>query len=440
MTNKKKPSGPHEVDVQHLLDLLNHNSDWIWEVDAAGRYTWSSEVVTDMLGFTPEEVVGTTPFDYMPPGEAERVAGAFLAIVEQQIPFSGLVNRNQRADGQIVVLETSGIPLFDEQGNLRGYRGMDRNISTLGERVLQLETIYDTTPVALCMIDRMGRLVMANKAMIHLLGNVEGNINDQLFSTLMPVCWAAFRRDFALADGGGEISSREIIWAGNIYYIHPVPVHDAAGNVVGLSVTWIDVTERRQAELELANANEVLQHHAQHDYLTGLYNRRYMDECLTRAIVRAYQQRYSLSVCLADIDYFKDFNDSKGHQAGDECLREVACALSSVRRRPEDSVSRYGGEEFLVILPRTDRHAAQAIAERLRESVDALKIPNAASPTGYLTMSIGVATLEGNERLPEDKPLPIIASGLIRQADNALYSAKNNGRNRVVASLESEEN
>nr|WP_318382422.1 diguanylate cyclase [uncultured Enterobacter sp.] len=433
MSDEKKTFNPHDVDAQHLIELLNNNSDWVWEVDAQGRYTWSSEVVTSLLGFTPEEVIGCTPFDFMPPGEAERVGRAFAEIVTKQIPFSGLVNRNQRADGQIVVLETSGVPLFDQDGALRGYRGVDRNISTLGERVLQLETIYDTTPVALCMIDRSGRLVMSNKAMSQLLSMPDSELFDQHFSELMPDCWYQFQQDFALADHGGEIPSREVSWSGSEYYTHPVPVHDASGNVVGLSVTWVDITERRHAEQKLANANEVLQQHAQHDYLTGLFNRRYMDECLTREITHAFQQRFSLSVCLADIDYFKRFNDSQGHQAGDECLRLVAKALSSTQHRPDDNVSRYGGEEFLVILPRTDQNGALAIAERIRERINALKIPNAASPTGYLTISIGVATLDGNQRLPGDKPLAIIASGLIRHADNALYAAKNQGRNRVVA-------
>lgn len=438
MTDDKKTFNPRDVDLQHLNDLLNHNSDWIWEVDARGRYTWSSEVVTSLLGYTPDEVIGCTPFDFMPPGEAERVAGAFLAIVQQQIPFSGLVNRNKRADGEVIVLETSGIPLFDEKGELRGYRGVDRNISTLGERVLQLETIYDTTPVALCMIDRNGQMVMSNKAMARLLNRTSNEINGKPVVELMPACWQHFVRDFTLADSGAELAGRETHWEGRTFSLHPVPVHDAAGNVVGLSVTWVDVTERYQAEQKLADANQVLQQHAQHDYLTGLFNRRFMDECLNREIIRACEKGYFLSVCLADIDYFKRFNDSQGHQAGDACLRDVANALTAVRHRPDDNVSRYGGEEFLVILPCTDREEAQAIAEGLRESIEALRIPNAASPTGFLTISIGVATLNGSKTLPQDKPLPIIASGLIRRADNALYAAKNQGRNRVVISREPE--
>ncbi len=433
MNDNNKPSDSSRVDTQHLIDLLDNNSDWVWEVDAQGRYTWSSKVVTSLLGVTPEEVIGCTPFDFMPPGEAERVGRAFGEIVAKRIPFSGLVNRNRRTDGRIVVLETSGVPLFDEQGELRGYRGIDRNISTLGERVMQLETIYDTTPVALCMIDRQGRLVMSNKAMAQLMDHALPDAPENHIADLMPACWHQFQYAFALADTGAEIPSREIVWRKRCYDTHAVPVHDPSGNVVGLSVTWVDITERRRAEQKLAGANAILQQHAQHDHLTGLFNRRYMDECLSNAITNALDEQFPLSVCLADIDYFKHYNDTYGHQAGDACLRTVADALVAARRQPEDNVSRYGGEEFLVILPRTDSVEALAMAERMRESINALRIPLSASPTGYLTISIGVATLNECSMVTEERPLHLIASGVIHQADTALYTAKRRGRNGVVA-------
>jgi len=433
MNNNKKPSDSSSVDTQHLIDLLDNNSDWVWEVDAQGRYTWSSKVVTSLLGVSPEEVIGCTPFDFILPGEAERVGRAFGEIVAKRIPFSGLVNRNRRADGRIVVLETSGVPLFDEQGELRGYRGIDRNISTLGERVMQLETIYDSTPVALCMIDRAGRLVMSNKAMAQLMDNAANDPAESHIAEQMPGCWHQFQAAFALADTGAEIPSREIVWRKRCYDTHSVPVHDASGNVVGLSVTWVDITERRRAEQKLASANAILQQHAQHDHLTGLFNRRYMDECLSNAITTALDEQFPLSVCLADIDYFKRYNDTYGHQAGDECLRRVADALVAARRQSEDNVSRYGGEEFLVILPRTDSAGALAMAERMRESINALRIPLSASPTGYLTISIGIATLSKCSMVTENRPLHLIASGVIHQADTALYAAKRRGRNGVVA-------
>ncbi len=432
MNNEKKVDHQDE-DTRHLFELLNNNSDWVWEVDAQGRYTWSSEVVTELLGVSPKEVIGKTPFDFMPPGEAERVAGAFGAIVMEKRAFSGLVNRNQRADGSIVVLETSGIPLFDEQGELRGYRGIDRNISNLGERVLQLETIYETTPVALCMIDRQGRMVMSNKAMAKLLGNTVPQGFESHVQQLMPDYWPFFLTDFALADNGEELPSRELGWRDRCYDIQSVPVRDAMDAVVGLSVTWVDITERRHAEHKLASANKVLQQYAQLDHLTGLFNRRYMDECLLAEIAHALQEDFPLSVCLADIDYFKNYNDSQGHQAGDDCLRIVAKTLTASQLRSNDNVSRYGGEEFLIILPGTDLAQAMGMAEGVRSSVSALQMPHDASPIGFITISIGVATLQAGQPECEDKPLHMIASGLIHRADTALYAAKRQGRNQVVS-------
>ena len=114
-----------------LADLLHHNTDWVWEVDAQSRYVWVSEVVKNQLGYTPEEVLGRTPFDFMAPGETERLKKSFEDILASKQPFSGLINRNLRADGSVVILETSGIPLFDEHGTLTGYRGTDRDILSL---------------------------------------------------------------------------------------------------------------------------------------------------------------------------------------------------------------------------------------------------------------------------------------------------------------------
>ena len=433
MNDGKRRSDLPDVDEKHLLDLLHHNSDWVWEVDAQGRYTWVSGVVHELLGYEPGYVIGRTPFDFMPPGEAERVGAAFSDIVAQQRPFSGLVNRNMRADGQIVVLETSGIPLFNEKGELTGYRGIDRNISNLGERVLQLETIYDTTPVALCMLDLDGRLAMSNKAMNGLLDITQEQASDCFLGRIMPDVWHQFQNDFIRAESGAEILGREIIWRERCYDTQPVALYNASKRVVGLSVTWVDITARREAEQKLASANQVLQQYAQRDHLTGLYNRRYMDECLINEIQQAVDDHFPLSVCLVDIDYFKRYNDNYGHQSGDNCLRAVAKALVSSQLRPEDNVSRYGGEEFLIILPRTDRNGALAIAERLRENITALNLPHVASPTASLTISIGVATLYACQSLPPNIPLHFIASDLIHHADTALYAAKNRGRNQVVA-------
>jgi diguanylate cyclase (GGDEF)-like protein len=129
---------------------------------------------------------------------------------------------------------------------------------------------------------------------------------------------------------------------------------------------------------------------------------------------------------MLDIDYFKFFNDTAGHQAGDDCLRSVARTLLETLHRAGDVVARYGGEEFAVLLPETDVEHASQLAETLRARIEALRIPHAASPLGNVTVSIGAATVVP----PRD------GSGceeLVRVADAALYDAKRLGRNRVVA-------
>ena len=116
-------------EVERLNAMLDTNSDWIWEVDAQGRYTYASRHVLALLGYEPHEVLGRTPFDLMPPDEAARVGALFGAIIAQKRAFAGLINRNRHRDGHIVVLETSGVPLLGAEGNLLGYRGIDRDVT-----------------------------------------------------------------------------------------------------------------------------------------------------------------------------------------------------------------------------------------------------------------------------------------------------------------------
>jgi PAS domain S-box-containing protein len=140
-----------------LRDLIETTSDWIWEVDKNGVYTYASQRVRDVLGYEPEEVIGKTPFDLMPPEEAKRVAGIFKTFIDSQTPFSFVENINRHKDGKMVVLETSGVPFFDAKGTIRGYRGIDRDITerkkteeeitklnqSLRQRASELENAYE---------------------------------------------------------------------------------------------------------------------------------------------------------------------------------------------------------------------------------------------------------------------------------------------------------
>jgi diguanylate cyclase (GGDEF)-like protein len=164
------------------------------------------------------------------------------------------------------------------------------------------------------------------------------------------------------------------------------------------------------------------------DALTGVYNRRMLDRRYDEEWRRAKRGQQSIAVLLIDIDHFKAYNDSMGHPAGDTCIRHIAQTITAAARRPPDVVARYGGEEFMMVLPGTDTNGACLVAERLRQQVLAAAIPHQASGLDekIITVSIGIAAVIPSAGAET-------ASGLIQKADQALYAAKNAGRNRVVA-------
>lgn len=173
---------------------------------------------------------------------------------------------------------------------------------------------------------------------------------------------------------------------------------------------------------ELAEANARLAQLAVTDGLTGLYNHRHLHERLTLEVERSQRSKLPLSLLMLDVDHFKQFNDTFGHPAGDEVLRQLARVLNDTRRA-NDVVARYGGEEFAVILVDTAKFTAAKVAERVRERVFGHDFSDAAQKAGKISVSIGVATF------PDDGG---DAEGLVRSADTALYASKRAGRNRVV--------
>lgn len=129
ITEHKRAEEALEQSRKQFRDMVETINDWVWEIDRNGVYTYVSPRVRDLLGYEPEEVVGKTPFDLMPESEAEKVSGFLSDLMNKKEPFSSLENTNRHKDGHLVVLETSGVPFFDEQNNLLGYRGVDRDVT-----------------------------------------------------------------------------------------------------------------------------------------------------------------------------------------------------------------------------------------------------------------------------------------------------------------------
>jgi len=180
-----------------------------------------------------------------------------------------------------------------------------------------------------------------------------------------------------------------------------------------------DLYKEKLKEIEKMREEAVLL--SQIDDLTGIYNHRFFIQQLTRDIERQKRYPSSLSLLMIDIDYFKDYNDTNGHLAGDQALKAIALLIQRAVRQ-SDIVARYGGEEFASILINAGKEGAREIAERVRRTVARVRFPNESSqPNGDLTVSIGVATFAP----------PLAVTDLIREADSALYQAKRAGRNRV---------
>lgn len=186
-------------------------------------------------------------------------------------------------------------------------------------------------------------------------------------------------------------------------------------------IVGIDITQRQQT---LA----ILQKLAAFDGLTQIANRRCFDETLEREWRRMVREEEPISLILCDVDHFKMYNDTYGHQAGDDCLQKVASAIAQAAQRPGDLVARYGGEEFALILPSTPSQGAVTVANNIRKSLKSLKIPHEKSPINYVSLSFGISSV-----IPSPQSS---YRSFLESADRALYQAKNEGRDRIVVSSE----
>ncbi|HOX92665.1 MAG TPA: sensor domain-containing diguanylate cyclase, partial [Spirochaetales bacterium] len=215
--------------------------------------------------------------------------------------------------------------------------------------------------------------------------------------------------------------------AERVVEVHQDAFQDKSDGVKGVVAVLLDVTERVMAE-------ERLRAMAINDELTGLLNRRGYAQLATREWKRVARQELPIAALMLDIDHFKHYNDRYGHQAGDSVLRAVAACIKAGLKRPSDLAFRYGGEEFLVLLPGTDAEGARIVAERMRESVGLVRLDgiDAVSP---LTVSVGVAAVVPSKE--ESARGDASLESLVGLADTRLYRAKETGRNRVISSDDS---
>lgn len=215
------------------------------------------------------------------------------------------------------------------------------------------------------------------------------------------------------ADGG-------YVWIRDVVHV----VRTATGEVDSLIGFMFDISERKRAEDEVLRLHRELETLSLTDGLTGIANRRMFDQRFETEWNDARRSHRPISLVSLDIDYFKQFNDGYGHLQGDECLQRIARALKQIARRPRDLAARFGGEEFILLLPDTPADAALEIAESCARAIMALQIPHAGSEaSGMVTASFGVGTVV----VAADAQ----AIEFLDAVDRALYAAKAGGRNRI---------
>jgi PAS domain S-box-containing protein len=258
---------------QRFRSLVEITSDWLWEVNQNGVYTYSSPKVKDVLGYEPEEVVGKMPFEFMPPDEAERIAGLFRNIVASRRPFAGLENINVHRDGHQLVLESSGVPFFDTSGSLIGYRGIDRDITArkhseeaLRESEEKYRLLVQAANSIILQMDTKGDITFFNEFAQKFFGFSEDEIlGRNVVGTIVPKTDTSGRDLAAMIEDIGKHPEKyvnnenenirrdgERVW---VAWTNR-PIYSETGDIVGTLCVGNDITAHKQAEEALRESEE----------------------------------------------------------------------------------------------------------------------------------------------------------------------------------------
>ncbi|MCF1451735.1 diguanylate cyclase [Agrobacterium vitis] len=409
--------------------------------DREGRFILTNPATAKALGLDdPSQMIGKTDTDFHSP----ELAACYRADEEAVFAEGKPVHIEQSYETPLGAkgwYSTLKYPIRDQKtGDIIALATHSRDISKqkeleqqLAESRQQLADALANMADGLVMFDRQGKLVYCNEryrsmfsktADIRVPGadlhdiivasrargeettprDSEPILAEQTLDSLPVLPLTPGKREIALWDGRTlEAQTRSVGGGGSL-------------------IVFTDITRAKQAEGLLRHTNRALEKAAFTDGLTGLYNRRAFDVQLRQEFARSHRTGSGVSLLMIDIDHFKLFNDRYGHQAGDQCLRQIATTLRSVAKRSTDIAARYGGEEMALILSDTDLAGGSTVAEYYCQAVRDLHILHGDSEKGIVTVSIGVAAVPADDIQSSDD--------LVASADAALYQAKHSGRDQ----------
>ncbi|MDQ1521444.1 MAG: hypothetical protein QOI55_2517 [Actinomycetota bacterium] len=413
------------VSEERFRLLVQHSPDTVIVIDQLGNFSFASPQIEMLLGYTPEELVGTSALALIHPDEVDDAAVAIANTVDAEgDPGNGVGMRVRHFDGSYVPVEVTGSSVVDDPlvdgiiVNVRDMRESIRIAATLEEVEIRFRQIFDHSPIGMAIAGPAGHYVKVNPALCAMLGYTPEELSTHTFADLTH----PDDRDenVALFDALLTGQSRQYcvekryrrrdetyMWA----RVTVTPVCDVEGKPLYFIGHVENVTERKQIEQRMS-------HDATHDALTGLPLRTLLLDHLELALAGARRHTTSVAVLFIDLDRFKRVNDSLGHAAGDELLTEVARRLRSAVR-DIDTPGRFGGDEFVVVCPDlSEERDVVAIAERVRQRLE--EPFDVRGVQVFVGASIGIAVADSGTD----------AATLLGQADTAAYRAKDRGRNR----------
>jgi diguanylate cyclase (GGDEF)-like protein/PAS domain S-box-containing protein len=425
------------AEAQQLAAL----GSWEWDI-VSTEVTWSPELYR-ILGRDPDRSSASYEgyFEAIHPSDRARASAEIQDTLASGRPLD-YECRAVRPDGVERVIHARGRALEDDSGKLVRVVGTVQDITGLAQARQRLEqanrqneALLNSAADGIYGLDLTGRITFVNPAALTLTGHtIEETLGRHQHDLVHHTHEDGTRYPLedcpctgGLEQGVARTVCDEVFWRSDgasfpvEYTTTPISEGDT---LTGALVVFRDITERRRIESDLERLNVALAEQARRDPLTGLGNRLRLEEDLVACDARRVRYGHSYCVLLCDLDRFKALNDRQGHQAGDSVLRDVADTLER-ESRAGDAVYRYGGEELLVLLADQTLEGALITCERMREAVHRRGLAHADNEAGVVTISIGAAACsQGIQTDPQDA---------IRRADRALYAAKAQGRNRVVA-------
>ncbi len=421
VTEKKKAEEALRKSEERLRNVALTSGDWIWQVDAQGRYVYTSESVERILGYTPEELYGASPFDFMTEGHVEWVREQFKNLLAERRPIVDLENWNQTKYGRRLCLLTNGVPIYDGEGNFAGYFGVDKDITRRKNMDYQLQLFgkfFDTALEGIVITDPDARITEVNQAFTDITGYSRQEVMGR-----NPRMLKSDRHDEAFYQDMWQEIEENGFWEGELWnrrkdgeaypqWLSISALKDEDGYVSHYVGVFHDITEIKSKE-------EQIRFQANHDALTGLPNRNLFLDRLDMALGRAKRNKNKVAVVYVDLDNFKTVNDSLGHTVGDELLLLVADRFRKLVR-DGGTLARLGGDEFAFLV---DSLADESESAHMAlQVIESMELPLAAAGRElYISPSIGIAIY------PSDGQDPM---SLLKHADLAMYQAKEQGRNQ----------